>query len=301
MLARYLQIAILSALVGACALFATVWNRSPLVLLAALIGTLLGFSGFLLVSFLLMNLSNRRNSVARPSIGQLVQAWLWETAAAAKVFFWWQPCRSTAIADQTPASVEDRHQRGVVFVHGFICNRGLWTRWLTTLESRGIAFAAVNLEPVFGSIDGYAPIVEEAVRRLTKETSQPPLLVCHSMGGLAARAWLRASGDANTAHHIVTLGTPHHGTLVGRFAPRIRSLVNAEQMRFGSEWLAELALHEPSTRATQFTCFYSNCDNIVLPASAAMLDGADNRLIAGVGHLELVFNQQVMDQTLAML
>ena len=301
MLARSLQIVVLCVLAGVVALFSAVWNRSPLASLAVPIGAVICFSGFVLVQFLMMCLTNGRNSVARPSNGQLIQAWLGETAVAAKVFLWWQPFRSVTIADQTPPSVYDRHQRGVVLVHGFICNRGIWTRWLKTLQRRRIAFTAVNLEPVFGSIDGYAPIVEEAVRQLTKATGQPPLLVCHSMGGLAVRAWLRACGDDSRVHHIVTLGSPHHGTLVGRFAPPIRALVNGEQMRFGCEWLAELALHEPSTRAARFTCFYSNCDNIVFPGSAAMLDGADNRLIAGVGHLELVSNQQVMDQTLAML
>jgi triacylglycerol lipase len=41
---------------------------------------------------------------------------------------------------------------------------------------------------VFGGIDDYAPLIEQAVQQVTQATGRPPLLVCHSMGGLAARA-----------------------------------------------------------------------------------------------------------------
>ena len=73
-----------------------------------------------------------------------------------------------------------------------MCNRGVWLHWLGHLRAAGHAHVAVNLEPVLGSIDGYAKAIDDAVRRVTEATGLPPVLVCHSMGGLAARAWLRA-------------------------------------------------------------------------------------------------------------
>jgi pimeloyl-ACP methyl ester carboxylesterase len=99
-------------------------------------------------------------------------------------------------------------RRGAVFIHGFVCNRGFWTPWLKELRARGHSFVAVNLEPVFGSIDEYVPIVEGAVQRVTQATGMAPVLVCHSMGGLAARAWLRAMSADGRVHHVITIGSP---------------------------------------------------------------------------------------------
>jgi hypothetical protein len=65
-------------------------------------------------------------------------------------------------------------------------------------------------------------------------------------------------------------------------------------MRQNSAWIQ--ALHEDWQPAwgEHFTCWYSNCDNIVMPPSTATLSGADNRLLAGAAHVDLAFRRPVM-------
>ena len=70
-----------------------------------------------------------------------------------------------------------RGRRGPLLVHGFVCNRGLWNPWLERLHARGIPFVAVDLEPVFGSIDDYVRILENAVQRLERCTGLAPVIV----------------------------------------------------------------------------------------------------------------------------
>jgi triacylglycerol lipase len=186
----------------------------------------------------------------------------------------------------------------VVLIHGFVCNRGLWTPWLEQLKAQGHCFVAVNLEPVFGSIDDYAPIIERAVQQVVAATGLPPVLVCHSMGGLAARAWLRTvppGDEAQRVHHIITIGTPHRGTWLGRFS-HVR---NGQQMRLNGPWVADLA--QRAHERVPFTCWYSNCDNIVFPASTGTLPGADNRHVPGVAHVDLAFQAQLVQQSLAII
>jgi hypothetical protein len=76
-------------------------------------------------------------------------------------------------------------------------------------------------------------------------------------------------------------------------------------MREGSEWLNALEEDWKEGRiglpAHRFTCWYSNADNIVMPPSSATLYGADNRVIAGVGHISLAQTAKVMNGTLAYL
>lgn len=174
------------------------------------------------------------------------------------------------------------------------------------LRRQNTAFAAVSLEPVFGSIDDYALQIEEAVTKVTVCTGLTPLLICHSMGGLAARAWLRkapANGQEtpeHRVHHVITIGTPHFGTLLSTqtYPP------NAAQMAFNSTWLAQLARDENAmspTRNKLFTCFYCNCDNIVFPTATATLAGADNRLVEAVAHLAMAYDPVVMDACVAKL
>jgi triacylglycerol esterase/lipase EstA (alpha/beta hydrolase family) len=180
-----------------------------------------------------------------------------------------------------PDQAADR--TGVLFIHGFVCNRGLWNPWLRRLRERGTPFVALNLEPVFGSIDDYVKQIESAVTQLEHCTGQPIVIVAHSMGGLALRRWWTAHGIDARVRRAITIGTPHQGTWLARFAMSR----NSRQMQQGSRWLQTLAAHESADRAKRFTCFYGHCDNIVFPASTATLAGADNRHLSGVAHVHM--------------
>ncbi|MBC7939908.1 MAG: alpha/beta hydrolase, partial [Chitinophagaceae bacterium] len=159
----------------------------------------------------------------------------------------------------------------------------IWNPWLKRLTAQGTPFVAVNLEPVFGSIDDYTPRIEAAVCSLERCTGQAPVIVAHSMGGLAVRRWWSERGDDARVHHAITVGTPHHGTWLARFA----MTHNSRQMQHLSGWLRTLVQREPSSRAARFTCFYSHCDNVVFPPSTATLPGADNRHLSGVAHVRM--------------
>ncbi len=119
--------------------------------------------------------------------------------------------------------------------------------------------------------------------RLRAATGMAPVIVAHSMGGLAVRAWL-GRATALDVHAVITLGTPHHGTNFGHRGP----MANVGQMRRGNDWLGALAGTESPDLRRRFVCFYSHCDNIVLPASTAMLEGADNRHLRAMAHVQLI-------------
>ena len=266
----------LAAIVGALLLL----NLQPLVL---------AFEFFVLLPWI-----NRRDPTPRPTWGQLARAWWRESLTAHAVFSWHQPFRATRHADSRGAGARGR--RAVVLVHGFFCNRGLWNRWVRDLQRHEVPFVAVILEPPFAGIDDYVPIIDRAIGSAAAASGLPPLLVGHSMGGLAIRAWWRAQGTDAAARvaSAITIGTPHHGTFTARFA----KADNARQMALASDWLRELAASEGAQQRACFTCFYSHCDNIVMPASAAALPGADNRHLPGEPHVALAFAPEVFDEVL---
>ena len=152
---------------------------------------------------------------------------------------------------------------------------------------------AVSLEPVFGSIDDYRETIADAMSRLEQATGLAPVIVAHSMGGLAARAWLAAQPDAR-CHRLVTIASPHAGTRLGAHGRG----ANIAQMRLGSDWLAQLAARESPASRERFTCFWSHCDNIVFPTRSATLAGADNRHLAGTPHVQMVEHPAVFEEVL---
>lgn len=233
--------------------------------------------------------------IRRPTATTLVAAWWGEAWTGLQVFCWRQPFRSKAQPNRLDAGASGK--RGVVLVHGFACNRGLWNPWMRRLSEFDAPFVAIDLEPVSGPIDVYVQPIDEAVAQMEALTGRPPVIVAHSMGGLAARAWLRDRRAEHRVHSIVTIGAPHDGTRLARFAVT----ANVRQMRRSSPWLRALAAGESTQRRALFTCFFGHCDNIVFPASTAMLAGADNRHLPGVAHLHMAFHPAVYTEVLGRL
>ena len=299
MLARWQSLLVALALLAAGAWCVWCLQRGwgPGWLLAGLVLTLAPHAPVLALEFVVLGLFGRDPGVPRATTVDLLRAWWGEVRVGWRVFGWRQPFA----ADREPDVPGVPGRTGVLLLHGYVCNRGLWVPWLRRLRRLGVPCTALTLEPVFGGIDRYAPAIEAAVQDLTRRTGRPPLLVGHSMGGLAARAWLasarpRAGGrsaDQRIAG-VVTVGTPHQGSWAARFGLS----TNTRQMRLGSAWLAALAAREPAGRHARFTCFFGHADNLVFPARLATLPGADNRHLAGVAHLQMVFDPAVLDAVL---
>ncbi len=311
MIARLLRWVLL-ALTALAAGWAAWWiaHGHALVGVLGALALLLLHAGVLGAEFVLLPLANRGDPALRATARELLSAWWHEARLGLHIFAWQQPFRSQLHPDHVPSDARGR--RGVVLVHGFMCNRGFWNTWLPRLRERDVPFVAVDLEPPFGSIDAYASAIDTAVQRLHDATGLTPVIVAHSMGGLATRAWLQRAAEADADEHagtpggrgatmaahksttiaptIITIGSPHRGTVFGHRGP----MVNVGQMRRGSGWLEALARSEPLERRQRFVCFYSHCDNIVLPASTATLDDADNRHLRAMAHVQLIEHPAVL-------
>jgi pimeloyl-ACP methyl ester carboxylesterase len=301
-LARLQQFIVIGAVVGSFSWFFWFWGRSGWLAGAGALMILLGYALVMAIEFLAVARVNRGDAVPAASTRALLGAWWQEIRVAPLVFCWQQPFRWRTLPDTDTASANDQsYTPAVVFVHGFVCNRGFWLPWMRELITLNIPYTSVNLEPIFGSIADYVPVIEEAVQRAERLTGLPPVLVCHSMGGLAARAWLaHGSPAAQRLRQVITIGTPHYGTWISRFS----RMPNGRQMRQNHEWLGTLSAGEVAALVTpysRYVCWYSNADNIVFPASTAMLPGADNRHVPGVAHVALAFHPRVMRESLAML
>ncbi len=197
-----------------------------------------------------------------------------------------------------PLYIAVGHKRGsgarpVVLVHGYTQNRVDFVYMSRFLRARGLG-------PIYGfNYFSFADIRKSGerlarfVERVSKETGAGAVdLVCHSMGGLVARAAIRADAKRGVACHVrrcVTIASPHSGV---RFRGPILGR-GGRQLRAGTRFLSELGT---APLGVPMLSIYSTHDNIVTPArSAASLSAFGGRdfVVDHVGHLTILFDKRV--------
>jgi len=258
-----------------------------------LTGMLLG--GVLWVVFwqaVVIGNSMRQSRPPRPLAPWLKAAW-GELMAALLIFCLRLPWTG-GTPTLLPPTRTDQARLPVLLVHGFICNHRIWDKVADRLRAQGHSVLTLDLEPLFTSIDNYCPQIEQAVSRLCQHTgSAHVVLVGHSMGGLAIRAWIRTHGDSRVAK-VLTMGTPHQGTQTQQWV----HTANGLQMAWHSPWLAELARSEtPATRQRMHLALTQH-DNIVHPQREQILEGAQVTEFSGVGHLQMCLDDAVIEWVL---
>lgn len=184
----------------------------------------------------------------------------------------------------------------VLLVHGYQCNRAVWRRLQRRLARAGFPAFSTDLGPPLASIDAHAECLRRRVHEVLEASgAQRLILVAHSMGGLAARAYLAAHG-ARCVARLVTLGTPHAGSQIARIGPGRC----AREMIPGSAWLRELAAREEGAPCAT-TSIYSCHDNFVMPQANQRLPWAENIALPGLGHLSMLDDPGLLERLVEIL
>ena len=178
----------------------------------------------------------------------------------------------------------------VLLVHGVLCNAGVFVRLARYLRRNGVdGLYSLSYGPPLASIESFADQLASKIDAILAQTgARRVIVVAHSMGGLVTRAYLRKHGSARTAR-VVTLGTPHHGSMMAWFFPG----VSLAQMRPGNPWLVALNA-APLDPALRLVSLWSWHDSMVAPQTSSELPGAEDVAIVGVGHNALLADPGVL-------
>ena len=185
----------------------------------------------------------------------------------------------------------------VLLVHGLIDNRSAFTVMRRNLRRRGFTdVCSWNYSPFLTDVAQAATDLGAHIERICEQTGHDRVhVVGHSLGGLVARHLVQRQGGDRRVDSLVTLGTPHGGSILAHVLPT--PLVR--QLRPGSPVLRELAEPAPDCR-TRITAVYSDLDQMVLPTRSGRCDhpdlGARNVLFRGVGHMSLPMHRGVLDE-----
>lgn len=185
----------------------------------------------------------------------------------------------------------------VLLVHGLVDNRSVFAVMNRSLRHRGFTQVGTwNYSPLLTDIAQGAVDLAGHIDWICEQTGYDRVhVVGHSLGGLIARHFVQRQGGDRRVESLVTLGTPHQGSLWAHVLPT--PLIR--QLRPGSPVLQELAEPAPGIE-TRMTAIYSDLDQVVVPTYSGRCDHPDlharNVMFRGVGHMSLPRHRGVVDE-----
>jgi triacylglycerol lipase len=189
----------------------------------------------------------------------------------------------------------DAAARPILLVHGIVDNHSIFAVMERALRRRGFTdLSSFDYGWFTSDIRSAAKDLGDAIHALTARSGYDRIhVVGHSLGGLIARYYVQRLGGHEQVQTLVTLGTPHQGTLLARVA-QVLPLIG--QLTPESEVIRELAEPAPGC-STRFVAFYSDLDQLVVPSRNGRIDhpglNVRNIAVSGVGHMSLTNNGQI--------
>jgi triacylglycerol esterase/lipase EstA (alpha/beta hydrolase family) len=229
-------------------------------------------------------------------VGNLVRAAFVEFGACMLLLpFWplWLLVGASYEAVRAGIGAPEGGRRPVVLLHGFAMNRTNWI-WLgRRLARRGIG-------PLYGTSYFSPQSVRRSAEHLARfidgvrvrQDCERVDVVAHSLGGVVVRYYIERLGGAAHIGRVVTIGSPHNGTVIARLGFLIPS---ARESVAGSAFysdLGPLAAHPDIS----FTSVWSRADAIIEPPeSSSIAPAGEDRVFDNLGHLSLLLSPRVLD------
>jgi triacylglycerol lipase len=172
-----------------------------------------------------------------------------------------------------PGTAQLNPTRRVVLVHGFLETGSAFRMLKKRLEKLGVECLVPKLNPSDGrgGLEGLAERLKLDIDSAFGP-EQPISIVAFSMGGVVSRHYLQNLGGASRCEKLFTISSPHHGTQAAWIYPS----KGAEQMRPGSQFLADLEESQSRLGEMPVVSYRTPMDLIILPPVSSVWDRAVN-------------------------
>jgi triacylglycerol lipase len=174
----------------------------------------------------------------------------------------------------------------IFLIHGIKDTARKMKRMETYLRQQGREVYSVTLTPSWGQV-GLEELAEQLKTFIDAHArpAQPIDLVGFSMGGLVARYYVQRLDGLDRVKHLVTLGTPHHGT----WTAFLLQNTGSRQMRPGSDFLCDLEHDSEQLKKISCTSIWTPFDLIIIPATSSRIDVGRNVMVPAIVHPLLVW------------
>ncbi len=181
--------------------------------------------------------------------------------------------------------------RPILLVHGYLHHAKVWYFQKKWLEALGLGpIYTIHFKFPFQSIRTYAEQVKVKAEEIARETGRDDLiLIGHSMGGLVASWYALKLAKRGQVTHLITLGSPLHGTPVARIAIG----PNGREIEPNSPLTQELLASIEENREIQFYHIGTETDFLVIPGKSSIIEQNRHDLFRDIGHTALLFSKSI--------
>lgn len=178
-----------------------------------------------------------------------------------------------------PKSWNQGKKGNILLIHG------LHSSWLSLEYVANIANQAgykIHILPSIGN--NTSPVMDQATivsEYINTHKLTDLIIIAHSKGGIIAKYLLDNLQDKDKILKIIAIATPFHGTKIAIF-----NQSNISELNRNSEFIT--LLHENKDNNHKIVSIRARIDNHIIPASSAMLEGAENIVIDIFGHTRIL-------------
>ncbi len=179
----------------------------------------------------------------------------------------------------------------VILLHGLGDRARLFRHLVAKLDTDGRETHAFDFVPN----GGQAPLehlAKQAANYIETHVAphQPIDIVGFSMGGIVARYYLQRLGGLDRTHRLITIGSPHGGTLTAHLLPRH----GARQMRPRSTFLKDLNHDVHRLGHLKVASIWTPYDLMILPTASARLPGSSTHRVDVAAHAWMLRDHRVL-------
>ena len=181
-------------------------------------------------------------------------------------------------------------------IHGLWNTSSIFSSITSKLDDIGIDYFAPTLEHSYGmtSILDLTNKLNELILEkygLEKEID----LLGFSMGGIIGRYWLQKLNGYKRTRRLISIGSPHKGTLMAQLIPKY-PFKGISEMKINSKFLRELANNDFFLDEIECINFFTNWDMMVFPGWWTNLNFGKKISVKVYKHRNLVRNRSVVDK-----
>ncbi len=175
--------------------------------------------------------------------------------------------------------------KSVLLLHGLRDTQAIFNRMTAYLRQKGYTVFSLDLLPANASL-GLAPLAEQVADYALSHLppGAPFDLVGFSMGGIVGRYYVQRLGGIQRVQRLVTVASPHWGTLSAYTSPHLGSV----QMRPSSTFLGDLNDDIAMLEQLNFTSIWTPLDLMILPAHSSQIPVGKNVQIPILTHTGMV-------------
>jgi len=176
-------------------------------------------------------------------------------------------------------------EKPVLLLHGLSDTQVIFNRMAAYLSQQGHTVYSLDLEPANASLGLELlsdQVADYVANHLPRNTSFD--LVGFSMGGIVGRYYVQRLGGIERVQRLITVASPHQGTLSAYTSPHLGSV----QMRPNSSFLQALNDDIAMLEQLNFTSIWTPLDLMILPAHSSQIPVGKNLQIPILTHTGMV-------------